>query len=160
MYGLWDAEVLQDVTNKSALLTMPFSGWGSLRAELGWPAVILLILYFLSLGLQMAAIAARHPDLRSIAIAAAVGCVGLLPMLFFDNILEKPHIIAPLAILVITARGVASGLKTGANGVTASDPRDLVERTTEHPLASHLQPFREAPPERAWASPIRARPPR
>ncbi|TMG91967.1 MAG: hypothetical protein E6H73_12215 [Betaproteobacteria bacterium] len=26
MYGLWDAEVVQGVTDKSALLTMPFSG--------------------------------------------------------------------------------------------------------------------------------------
>jgi hypothetical protein len=31
-------------------------------------------------------------------------------MLFFDNILEQPHIMGPLAILVIAARGVASGL--------------------------------------------------
>jgi hypothetical protein len=110
MYGLWDAEVVQEVTNKSALVTIPFSGWGSLRAELGWPAVILLIFYLLALGRQMAFIAARHPDACSIGIAAAIGCVGLLPMLFFDNILEQPRIMGPLAILVITARGVASAL--------------------------------------------------
>jgi hypothetical protein len=130
MYGLWDVEAVQGVTDKSALLTMPFSGWGSLRAELGWPAVILLILYFLSLGMHMAAIAARHPGLRSIAIAAAVGCVGLLPMLFFDNMVEKPHIIAPLAILVITARGIASGHQR-VPAVGNGGPRSS-ERTTEH----------------------------
>src|SRR5438876_10300502 len=36
MSGLWNADVVEDVFYKSALLTMPFSGWGSLRAELGW----------------------------------------------------------------------------------------------------------------------------
>ncbi len=134
MYGLWDAEVVQGVTDRSALLTMPFSGWGSLRAELGWPAVIVLVLYFLSLGLRMASTAAPHPGLRSIAIAAAIGCLGLLPMLFFDNILEKPHIIVPLAILVITARGIASGNKRMV--AAASDRSRLLERSAEHSHAS------------------------
>ena len=129
MHGLWDAEVVQGVTDKSALLTMPFSGWGSLRAELGWPAVILLTFYFLLLGRQMASIAARHPGVRSIGIAAGVGCVSLLPMLFFDNILEQPHIMVPLAILVITARGVASG---PVKGTTASDRLPALESPADH----------------------------
>jgi hypothetical protein len=110
MYGLWDAEVAQEITNKSAILTMPFSGWASLRAELGWPAVVVLAFYFVSLARQMAIIAARHPGARGIGIAAAVGCVALVPMLFFDNILEQPHFIGPLAILVIASRGVAADL--------------------------------------------------
>ena len=131
MYGLWDMEVVQGVTDKSALLTMPFSGWGSLRAELGWPAVILLTFYFLSLGRQMASIAVWHPGVRSIGIAAAVACVGLLPMLFFDNILEQPHIMVPLAILVITARGVASGLVKGTTA-TASDRLPALESPADH----------------------------
>src|ERR1022692_1041111 len=130
MYGLRDAEVVQGVTDKSALLTMPFSGWGSVRAELGWPAVILLIFYFLSLGRQMASIAVRHPGVRSIGIAAAVACVGLLPMLFFDNILEQPHIMVPLAILVITARGVASGPVTGTTA-TAGGRLHALESSAE-----------------------------
>ena len=113
-------------------MTMPFSGWGSLRAELGWPAVILLIFYFLSLGRQMASIAIRHPGLRSIGIAAAVGCVGLLPMLFFDNILEQPHIILPLTILVITARGAASGLVRGTMAM-ASDRVPALKSSADHP---------------------------
>jgi hypothetical protein len=124
-------EVVQGVTDKSALLTMPFSGWGSLRAELGWPAVILLTFYFLSLGRQMASIAVRHPGVRSIGIAAAVTCVSLLPILFFDNVLEQPHIMVPLAILVITARGVASGLVTGTTA-TASDRLPALESPADH----------------------------
>jgi hypothetical protein len=132
MYGLWDMEVVQGVTDKSALLTMPFSGWGSLRAELGWPAVILLTFYFLSLGRQMASIAVWHPGVRSIGIAAAVACVGLLPMLFFDNILEQPHIMVPLAILVITARGVASGPVTGTTA-TAGDRLHALESSADLP---------------------------
>jgi hypothetical protein len=131
MYGLWDAEVVEGVTNRSALLTMPFSGWGSVRAELGWPAVILLTFYFLSLSRQMASIAARHPGVRSIAIAAAVACVWLLPMLFFDNVLEQPHIMVPLAILVITARGVASGAVKGTTA-RASDRSPASESATDH----------------------------
>jgi hypothetical protein len=131
MYGLWDADVVQSVIYKSALLTMPFSGWGSVRAELGWPAVILLTLYFVSLGRQMASIAARHPGVRSIGIAAAVGCVCLLPILFFDNILEQPHIMVPLAILVITARGVASGPVKGTTA-TASDRVSTLESPADH----------------------------
>jgi hypothetical protein len=131
MSGLWDSEVVQGVTDKSALLTMPFSGWGSLRAELGWPAVILLTFYFLSLGRQMASIAVRLPGVRSIGIAAAVACVGLLPILFFDNVLEQPHIMVPLAILVITARGVASGLVTGTTA-TASDRLPALESPADH----------------------------
>jgi hypothetical protein len=130
MSGLWDAEVVQGVTNKSALVTMPFSGWGSLRAELGWPAVILLTFYFLSLGRQMASIAVRHPGVRNIGITAAVGCVGLLPMLFFDNILEQPHIILPLTILVITARGAASGLVKGTTAM-ASDRLPALESSAD-----------------------------
>jgi len=129
MHGLWDAEVVQGIPDRSALLTMPFSGWGSVRAELGWPAVILLIFYFVSLGRQMASIAARHPGVRSIGIAAAVGCVGLLPILFFDNVLEQPHIMLPLAILVITARGVASG---PVKGTTASDRLPGLENPADH----------------------------
>ncbi|MET0166994.1 MAG: hypothetical protein ABW318_18575 [Vicinamibacterales bacterium] len=128
MYGLWDAEVVQSVTNKSAIVAMPFSGWGSLRGELGWPAVFLLTFYLLSLGLQMASIAARHPGARSIGIAAAIGCVGLLPMLFFDNILEQPRIMGPLAILVITARGVASGLDRASASVRPT----AFERPADH----------------------------
>ena len=131
MSGLWDAEVVQGVTDKSALLTMPFSGWGSLRAELGWPAVILLTFYFLSLGRQMASIAVRLPGVRSIGIAAAIACVGLLPVLLFDNVLEQPHIMVPLAILVITARGVASGLVTGTTA-TASDRLPALESPADH----------------------------
>lgn len=131
MYGLWDAEVVEGVTDRSALLTMPFSGWGSLRAELGWPAIVLLTFYFLSLGRQMAAIAARDPGLRSIGIAAAVGCAALLPMLFFDNILEQPHIVGPLAILVITARGVASGHKRTTSA--ASDRAPSFAGPADHP---------------------------
>jgi hypothetical protein len=130
MYGLWDAEVVEGVRDRSALLTMPFSGWGSVRAELGWPAVILLTLYFVSLGRQMASIAVRHPGVRSIGIAAAVACVGLLPMLFFDNILEQPHIMVPLAILVITARGVASGPVTGTTA-TAGGRLHALESSAE-----------------------------
>jgi hypothetical protein len=130
MYGLWDAEVVEGVTDRSALLTMPFSGWGSVRAELGWPAAILLTLYFVSLGRQMASIAVRHPGVRSIGIAAAVACVGLLPMLFFDNILEQPHIMVPLAILVITARGVASGPVTGTTA-TAGGRLHALESSAE-----------------------------
>ncbi len=110
MAGLWDAEAVYAVTDKSALLTMPFSGWGSMRAELGWPAVILLAFYFVLLARHMASIAARHVGMRSIAIAAGVACFALLPMLFFDNILEQPHIILPLAILVISVRGLALGV--------------------------------------------------
>jgi hypothetical protein len=131
MYGLWDADVVQSVMYKSALLTMPFSGWGSVRAELGWPAVTLLIFYFISLGRQMAFIAARHPGVRSIGIAAAVGCVGLLPILFFDNILEQPHIMVPLAILVITARGVAGGLVKGTTA-TGSNRLPALESPADH----------------------------
>ena len=130
MYGLWDAEVVEGVRDRSALLTMPFSGWGSVRAELGWPAAILLTLYFVSLGRQMASIAVRHPGVRSIGIAAAVACVGLLPMLFFDNILEQPHIMVPLAILVITARGVASGPVTGTTA-TAGGRLHALESSAE-----------------------------
>jgi hypothetical protein len=131
MYGLWDAEVVEGVTDRSALLTMPFSGWGSMRAELGWPAVILLTFYFVSLGRQMASIAARHPGVRSIAIAAAVACVWLLPMLFFDNILEQPHIMVPLAILVITARGIASCPIKGTTA-TGSNALPALESPADH----------------------------
>ncbi|TMH06616.1 MAG: hypothetical protein E6H67_05755 [Betaproteobacteria bacterium] len=130
MSGLWNADVVEDVFYKSALLTMPFSGWGSLRAELGWPAVILLFFYLLSLGRQMAAIAARHSGAWSIGVAAAVGCVGLLPMLFFDNVLEQPHITGPLAILVITARGVAGALK--GTKASASDRSTALESSVDH----------------------------
>jgi hypothetical protein len=108
MYGLWDAEVVEGITNRSAMVSMPFSGWGSVRAELGWPAVILLLFYFLSLAGRMASVAMRYPSARSVGLAAAVGCVALLPMLFFDTLLEQPHIMGPLSILVIAARGVAS----------------------------------------------------
>jgi hypothetical protein len=132
MYGLWDADVVQGVMYKSALLTMPFSGWGSVRAELGWPAVILLIFYFVSLGRQMASIAARHPGVRSIGIAAAVGCVGLLPILFFDNILEQPHIMVPLAILVITARGAAASLVKGTTAKVSGRLPSL-QSSADHP---------------------------
>jgi hypothetical protein len=137
MYGLWDAEVVEGVTDRSALLTMPFSGWGSVRAELGWPAVILLILYFVSLGRQMASIAAGHPAVRSVAIAAAVACVWLLPMLFFDNILEQPHIMLPLAIVVITARGVARGPVKGTTP-TVSDRLPALESPADHSRAHSL----------------------
>ena len=101
-----------------------------MRAELGWPAVILLTFYFLSLGRQMASIAVRHPGVRSIGIAAAVACVGLLPMLLFDNILEQPHIMVPLAILVITARGVASGPVTGTTA-TVGERLPALESSAE-----------------------------
>jgi len=134
MYGLWDAEVAQEITNKSAILTMPFSGWASLRAELGWPAVVALAFYFVSLARQMAIIAARHPGARGIGIAAAVGCVALVPMLFFDNILEQPHFIGPLAILVIASRGVAADLDRRAKA-------SAVVRATElETPADHLHP--------------------
>jgi hypothetical protein len=139
MSGLWDADVVEGVSEKSALLTMPFSGWGSLRAELGWPAVILLFFYLLSLGRQMACIAGRHPGAWSIAVAAAVGCVGLLPMLFFDNVLEQPHIMGPLAILVIAARGVRSGLREGA-AASASGPVGF--QSLANPLDPNSSPSR------------------
>ena len=131
MHDLWDAEAAQAIIYKSALVTMPFSGWGSIRAELGWPAVVLLASYLLSLGRQMTSIAARGLGARSIGFAAAVGCVGLLPMLFFDNVLEQPHIMVPLAILVITARGVASasGQRTKAS---TNAPLPAIEKFTEH----------------------------
>ena len=59
MYGLWDAEVVEGVTNRSALLTMPFSGWGSVRGRAGMAGGNSADLYFLSLSRQMASIAAR-----------------------------------------------------------------------------------------------------
>jgi hypothetical protein len=134
MYGLWDVEVMQGITNRSAMLSMPFSGWGSLRAELGWPAVILLFFYFLSLSLQMASIALGHPGARSVGFAAAVGCVAVLPMLFFDTLLEQPHVIGPLCILVIAARGVAEAFDQRAM-VPASvrQAPSASERAAGHP---------------------------
>jgi hypothetical protein len=136
MYGLWDAEMVQEIRNKSAMLTMPFSGWGSVRAELGWPAVILLLFYFLSLSRQMASIALRHPSARSIGVAAAVGCVAFLPMLFFDTILEQPHIIGPLCILVMAARGVAEATHERAMASASVRPAAF-ERPASH---SRLRP--------------------
>ena len=79
----------------------------------------------------MASIASLHPGVRSIGIAAAVACVGLLPILFFDNILEQPHIMVPLAVLVITARGVTSGLVKGTTA-TASDRLPALESPADH----------------------------
>lgn len=139
MSGLWDAEIVQGITNKSAMLSMPFSGWGSLRAELGWPAVILLFFYFLSLSRQMASIAMRDPSARSIGVAAAVGCVALLPMLFFDNLLEQPHVMGPLCILVIAARGVAEAARERAASASVRPP--VSKWSVSHPRPSP-SPFR------------------
>ncbi len=122
MVGLWDAEAVYGVTDKSALLTMPFSGWGSMRAELGWPAVILLAFYLILLGRQTTSIAARHAGVRRIAIAAGVACFALLPMLFFDNVLEQPHIIVPLAILMITARGLSLRVEEEETASASDEP--------------------------------------
>lgn len=121
MSNLWDAEVVEGVTNKSALLGMPFSGWGTVRAELGWPAAILLVAYLFSLGWQMVAIAAQHRSIRNIGIAAGIGTVALLPMLLFDNILEQPQIMGPLAILVIVTRGVARSASMDAMTTTVNE---------------------------------------
>ena len=87
----------------------------------------------------MACIAGRHPGAWSIAVAAAVGCVGLLPMLFFDNVLEQPHIMGPLAILVIAARGVRSGLREGA-AASASAPVGF--ESLANPLDPNSSPSR------------------
>jgi hypothetical protein len=139
MYGLWDAEVAEGITNRSAMVSMPFSGWGSIRAELGWPAVILLLSYFVSLSRQMAIIAMRYPAARTIGLAAAVGCVALLPMLFFDNLLEQPQIIGPLCMLVIATRGIAEAAREQAASASVRPPASESSVSQPRPSPS---PFR------------------
>jgi len=141
MQGLWDAEVAQAIADRSALVSMPFSGWGALRGELGWPAVVLLVFYLLALGWQMSAIATRHAGACNIALAAALGCVGLLVILFFDNVLEHPHIMLPLAILVITARAVADQRHEGRIVLAGG-------RTAAEDLAAHSGPISTVSPGR------------
>jgi hypothetical protein len=89
-------------------------------------------LYLLSLARQMSSIGARHPSVRSIGVAAAVGCIALLPMLFFDNLLEQPHVMVPLAILVIASRGVAGRLDIGSTALAAVRVESL-ERAADYP---------------------------
>jgi len=105
MRDLWTAELAASIATKSALITMPFSGWASARAELGWPAVLALLLFLLALAVRLARVAVRHPPVFGIAAAAAVLCAGLPIMLTFDNVLEQPHITAPLIVLAMVSRG-------------------------------------------------------
>ena len=116
--GLWTVELAESIGSRSALISMPFSGWASVRAELGWPAVAALFMLLCTLASRLAGTATRYPEVFGIAAAAAVVCSGLPLMLIFDNVLEQPHISAPLVVLVMVARGyhraAASALRSRA----------------------------------------------
>lgn len=112
MRGLWTLELAEAIGSRSALISMPFSGWGSVRAELGWPAVVALCLFLLTLSVRMASLAISDPRTFGFAAAAAVVCMGLNAMLVFDNVLEQPHITAPLIVMAIIARGVHAARAT------------------------------------------------
>lgn len=111
---LMTKELVEIITHRSAFLAAPSSGIVSVKAELGWPGLILYLLFTYSIAISLLFMSVKRTGLiRLWACILSVFWLMYPLLMIFDNYQEKPSITFPLMIL--TALMYRSGIqsKTG-----------------------------------------------
>ena len=94
MKGLWTEELALLISNYSAVLSYPFSGISSLKAELGFPGLIAYLLFILHISLEnLKSTNFKSRDtINSFKISLSLILISYVFMLFFDNYNEQPAV--------------------------------------------------------------------
>jgi len=98
---LYTEEYASVATERSAVLSFPFSGISSITGELGLIGLIMFFfILFLSIGkMEKTLIESNNPCLKQFALTTILAIFTIIPLLFFDNYQEKPQLMFPLYLL-------------------------------------------------------------
>lgn len=102
MSGLYTKEIVDHIKWVSSMLSMPFAGMITIKAEFGILGLLfwLTIFFYIAYRIFNKSRSFQHMHLRGFGAILAIYCIALLFLMVFDNWQETPQFMLPLILFI------------------------------------------------------------